>query len=435
MPRISIPLQFILSLQLGILVTMLSSLATAQIRPPNYDEALTGKLDLANVLASESGVPITHADQWPGQRAYLVKLLATEEFGFGPQQPVTVRFEVFEQGDLLDGKAVRKQIAVFIKRADGKSDKELRVDLLIYMPKNSTKPVPCFLGLNFRGNHGTWDDPSIRLTENWVTKDEGVVDNRATEAARKSTAFRYPVDRLVERGYAVATAYYGDIDPDFDDNFENGIHALFPEHRPDEAHPDRWGSIAAWAWGLSRLADVVEKLPEIDAKKIMVIGHSRLGKTAFWAGATDERFRIVYSNNSGCGGAALSKRVFGESVARINTSFPHWFCRNFRKYNDREESLTFDQHQLIAAIAPRPVYIASATKDQWADPKGEYLSGWFASPAYALLGLKGLPGPEMPEVGKSVGEYVGYHIREGEHALLPFDWEHYMDFADRHLAK
>lgn len=404
-----------------------------EIRPPNYDESIASKYELVSVLSGPNQVQIGSKDQWPQQRRYLVDLLATEEYGFAPKEPVSIRTEVFDDAPAVFGGEVQanirqRQIAVFLERA-GRS---VRVDLALWSPKDRSR-APCFLGLNFRGNQSTCDDPKIRLTSSWCdNRNPGVENNKATEASRANQSERWPIAQIVAQGFAVATAHYSDIDPDYDDGFENGVHSLFPEHRIDEQNPSRWGSIAAWAWGLSRLADVLEKLDGIDPKGLMVVGHSRLGKTALWAGANDPRFQIVVSNNSGCGGAALSKRIYGESVARINTAFPHWFNRNFRKYNDQESSMAFDQHQLIATIAPRSVYIASASNDKWADPLGELLSGHHASKAFELFGLKGLEAKELPAVNTPIGQgSIGYHLRQGDHDMLLYDWQQFMAFAKR----
>lgn len=416
-----------LALMIG-LVMSINSTGLAQPKKANYDESLVQMGELPALLKSNEGHRI-ESEEWPEHRKNLVNILAENQFGFAPQKSCSLTFEKVESGLMNEGETIREQYVVRLKTEHA----ELAMDLAVFLPAKKTK-VGGFLGLNFQGNHAVDPDPSLRIPSSWMRENAktGVVNNKANEKGRGVEQDRWPIREINQRGFFVATVYYGDIDPDFDDDFQNGVHALFPDHRSSDDHKNRWGSIGAWAWGLSRILDVLGQNPAIDASRVAVVGHSRLGKTALWAGATDPRFSLVISNNSGCGGAAIERRNFGETVAVINKAFPHWFCRNFRQFNDRETELPHDAHTLVAVLAPRPVYISSATKDEWADPKGEYLSGYYASEVYRLLGYQGLQGEDKPEPGRSVGDRVGYHIREGEHDILLEDWNHFMNFANRH---
>jgi len=395
----------------------------------NYDESKVPAYTLPDPLVFNNGDKVRNETDWVRRRAEILKLFENEVYGISPAwKGKIIPVELSSETDALGGTAIRKEIQLILKNGS----RELSMVMLLYLPKSSG-PVPVFLGYNFGGNHSVTDETGILVTPSWMRNNAGnvVTGNRASEAGRGRAASAWQVKELISRGYGLATIYYGDVDPDFDDGFKNGVHGLY-DVQPDASS---WGSIAGWAWGLSRAMDYIETLPAIDAKKVIVMGHSRLGKTALWAGATDKRFAIVISNNSGCGGAALSRRAYGETVGRINSAFPHWFCDNFNKYNAKEETLPVDQHQLLALIAPRPVYVASAEDDQWADPKGEFLSCVAASPVYELLGTIGFPGVNMPAVNSPVAGTVGYHIRTGGHAVTLYDWTQYLNFADRHLKR
>lgn len=424
-----------MTMKISIGVLILVCVDAAMAWEANYEESKVPEYTLPDPLVLLNGDPVSDAETWTNiRRPEILRLFEEQVYGKTPTESVTMRSEVTsEDANALDGKAVRKEITLVVSTGKG----ELPLNLLMYLPKGKEKAVPVFLGLNFYGNHTIHPDPGITLSTQWMreNKDMGVVNNRATEASRGVSAHRWPVEMILERGYGLATMYYGDIDPDYDDGFQNGVHPLFYADGQEKPGPEEWGSIGAWAWGLSRVMDYFETDPLIDHEHIAVMGHSRLEKTSLWAGAQDERFALVISNNSGCGGAALSKRAFGETVGRINNVFPHWFCDNFNQYNDNEAALPVDQHMLIALIAPRPVYIASAEDDRWADPLGEFLAARHADPVYRLLGTNGLPAGEMPKVNEPVADAIGYHIRTGKHDVTEYDWQQYLDFADKHFSR
>lgn len=407
----------------------------AKMEPAHYDESRVPAYRLPDPLVMADGTAITTAAQWPARRREVLDLLAVHQYGVAPSVPVKITSKVVsEHADALGGRAVLKQVEVILSRA-GKSHS---LGLLLYLPKSVTQPVPAFLGLNFYGNHTVHPDPRIRLHESWSRNNDnmGVTENRAVEASRGKRAHRWPVEEIVARGYALATVYCGDIDPDYDDGFRNGVHGLFEEE--DYAMPagERWGTIAAWTWGLSRIFDyIVENEPAIEAERVIAIGHSRLGKTALWAAANDTRFAAAIANNSGCAGAALHRRRFGERLVDINTNFPHWLNGNSKIYNEFENEFPFDQHQLLALIAPRPLYVASAAEDLWADPKGEFLALLHAEPVWHLIGVDSHLPKEHPSVGDTVQGPLSYHIRPGEHGILAEDWTRYLDFADREVCR
>jgi hypothetical protein len=413
----------------SIAVILNATTLSAQQFAANYDESKVPVYTLPDPLVFNNGTKVQNNKEWDKRRAEIIKLFENEVYGINPVwKGDIISTELSSNLNALNDVAISKEIKLTLKNGS----KELSMVMLLYLPRSS-KPVPVFLGYNFGGNHSVTDEKDIFVTNSWMRNDSatGVTNNRASEAGRGKAASRWPVREIISRGYGLATIYYGDVDPDFDDGFKNGVHGLYDQQRDSSS----WGTIAAWAWGLSRAMDYIETDSSIDSKRVIVIGHSRLGKTALWAGATDQRFAMVISNNSGCGGAALSKRAFGETVGSINSAFPHWFCKNFNKYNQKEALLPVDQHELFSLIAPRPLYVASAKEDLWADPKGEFLSCVGASPVYVLLGEKGFPASEMPPVNSPVVGTIGYHIRTGGHNITLYDWQQYLDFADLFLGK
>jgi len=386
----------------------------------NYDESKVGAYTLPDPLVFNDGTPVRTAEAWTTRRrGEILELFAANVYGHGPAAPASLRYKVFDLDEhALGGKAIRRQVAIWF--SPGKDAP--REDLLIYLPAGATKPVPLILSLNFTGNHTVMDDPGIRLPMVWDEKTHE--PHRALESSRGSST-QFQVEATLARGYGFATIYYQDIEPDFNGGEKYGIRPLFPEAD--------WGAIGAWAYGLSRAMDYLEKDRAVDAHRVAVMGHSRLGKTALWAGALDRRFAMVLSSCSGEGGASLSRRNYGETIADLVRVFPYWFTPNYRKYADHVDQLPVDTHELIALIAPRPVYITGAEEDRWADPKGEFLACVAAGPVFRLLDAAGLGTDQMPPLNHPIQHTIGFHYRTGKHEVTAYDWEQFLNFADLHL--
>ena len=401
-----------------------------------------GLPDLPDLLAGPDGKAATTAGEWRERsRPHQFELL--ESFVYGrclPPVPMTVVGEVERTDVTLAGDVPAVRIQARLRPAGAAAPQSSGersapcIETLLYLPRPpDRRAVPVFLQLNFRGNHAEHADPGIRLSTAWMPADKAaaIVDHRATEGSRGVNGKRWPVEAMLARGYGMATAYCGDVFPDRPDGRAASVLPALGHPVDGNLPPDEPGAIGAWAWELSRILDWLVTLPEVDARRVIVAGHSRLGKTALWAGACDERFAMVVSNESGCGGAALSRRDHGESVADITRTFPHWFCPAFATYANRESELPCDQHVLLAMTAPRPLYVASALEDQWADPRGEFLSAVAAEPAWKLFGLSGLGTDRFPATDRPIGGTIGYHVRSGKHDLLEYDWLRFADFADR----
>ena len=415
--------------------------ASAAPAPAITDESKVPPYTLPDPLVTTAGSPVRDAAAWRAQRRpELLELFAREVYGRTPSgRPAALRAEVTSVDRLaLDGKATRKEVTLWFT---GKTDGP-RMHLLIYQPNSLKSPPPVFLGLNFFGNHTVHADPAITLAQPHVVYDAARYRPADPQPQKKppqrgAHADKWQVEAVIARGYATATAWCNDLAPDRADGLAapGSVSEMLGTGGAETRAGDAWGAMGVWAWGLSRALDYLETDPELDAQRVAVHGFSRLGKAADWAAAQDERFAMLISNESGCGGAALSKRIYGETVGIINSKFPHWFAKNFRRYDDNEAALPVDQHELLALIAPRPLYVASAEGDQWSDPRGEFLSAQAAEPVYALFGKKGLGVTAMPSLDTPVGDTIRYHNRTGKHDMTAYDWAQYLDFADRHLRR
>ncbi|HWW93523.1 MAG TPA: acetylxylan esterase [Vicinamibacteria bacterium] len=410
--------------------TVVGSHAAAQTLDVIYDEAKVPKYSLPDPLVMNNGERVRDANTWTSRRRpEILEIYRTEMYGRSPERPAQLAFDVSSiEKRALGGRAVRKQVTISVEAGTAAP----KMKALIYLPTSAQKPVPLFLALSFAGNETVSADPGIILGDRWVRDavTNEMVKQRAPEASRGSSAQQWQLDQILAHGYGLATIFYGDIEPDFVGGLKYGVRSVFLQPGQTEPASADWGAIAAWSWGLSRAMDFIVTDHDIDATRVAVMGHSRLGKAALWAGAQDTRFSIVISNESGEGGAAISRRLYGERTKDLNTRFPHWFDGNFKKYSEHEDQMPFDSHMLLALIAPRALYVASAEEDRWSDPRGEFLGAVNAGPVYELLGERAISADAMPGLHQPVGHTVMYHLRAGKHDVTAYDWEQYLKFAD-----
>jgi len=395
--------------------------------PVNYDEALVGSYTLPDPLLLANGKQVRDPKTWTQKRRpEIVRLFEENQFGRSPGHPAKMSFDVFDKGTpALDGKAVRRQVTVYFS-----SDKNgPKMDLLVYLPAAARKPVPLLLNLSFTANSSTVDDPGIKPGEVWNR------DKKKVPAPKPATFGRLNVAPLLAQGIGVATVYYGDIDPDFEGGIAYGVRALYLKPGQKEPAPNEWGAISAWAWGLSRALDYLETDKGVDAKRVAIFGVSRLGKTVLWAGAHDPRFALVIASCSGEGGAAISRRNYGELVKHLvaPTRYPYQFAANYQKYGDHVDQLPVDSHMLISLIAPRPLLLQTGDTDFWSDPKGEFLAAVAAGPVYRLLSQQALDTDQMPAAGQSIMHTLGYYMHSGGHGTIPSDWDQFIKFLNQHL--
>ena len=405
-----------LIIRLYIAFSLMGLVAHAQ--ETNYDESEVGTYELPDALTTLNGQKVVNKEQWEEvRRQEIIKLFEDNEYGIMPDATIKSSYRIVEESDnALGGKAIRRQVEITFSN-NGQTRQML---VLLYMPKD-VKKCPVFVSPNFQGNATTTTDPYV-------------IESQFSTNERANQTSRWSYDHIINSGYAVATFHYFDVYPDKDNDVIESIYPLFGINSNDDLQDNSGKAIAAWAWGCSRVQDYLLTLDNIDKERTIVMGHSRLGKAALWCGALDQRFAMVVSNDSGCSGAAISRRNYGETVQSINKSFPWWFCNKYQSYNQDVSSLPMDQHELIALIAPRAIYVASAQEDQWADPRGEFLSLQEASKVYALYGLDTLQGYSFPAVNEHLWKgNCGYHIRTGIHDVTDFDWESYIGFANEKL--
>jgi len=417
-------------MSVALLIAVSVPCAVAQGVPP-----AVAKPDL---LVMHNGAPVRNSAAFLEQRRPEIFLDVQENvYGRTPQAQVATTTHVTSTDtQALGGAAIRKQITVTF------GDKLQReIHILLYLPAHAAAPVGVFVGLNFDGNQTVSADPGIDLSTVYLPDPaldnvqlakelKGHIRQMAKPETRGTSASQWQVETIVRAGYGLATVYAGDIEADFATGIGYGVRPLLFKDKQWLPEADGWGSIGAWAWGMSRMVDYLETDPAIDAKKIIAFGHSRFGKTALWAGAQDSRFAMVISNESGQGGASLSRPQRAETVAHLNIAFPYWFCPNYHNYTGRTDALPVDGHFVLALIAPRPLYVSSAIDDPYSDPQGEFEAVVAASAVYRLFGKQAVDVTAMPPVEHPVGGVLRYHLRTGPHDVTAYDWQQYLKFAD-----
>ena len=395
--------------------------------PVNYDDDSVGSYILPDLLLMENGQIIKDSVMWmEKRRPEILHEIELNQFGKTPPKPKELSFKVFDSGtSTFEGKAVRKQVTVYFT----KDTSAYKMDLLIYIPSNADKPVPLFFIINFFANSSAVNDSGVKPGFIWTRDGKKIL-------APANTGFgKLPVEKFLEQGIGVATVYYGDIEPDFKAGIKYGIRGYYLKSGTTQPAPDEWGAIAAWSWGLSRAMDYFETDPQIDEKRIVIQGTSRLGKTVLWTGGRDARFKMVIASCSGEGGAALSRRNYGENLLHLTDTSRYFyqFAANYHDFAAKPDSMPHDAHMLIALMAPRPLLLQTGNTDYWSDPKGEFLAAEAAEPVYNLFGEKG-PGHIMPEAGDtSLLNPLGYYMHDGGHGLVPGDWDIFIEFIKKYL--
>lgn len=390
--------------------------------PVNYDEKLTGTYTLPDPLVMLNREKVGNAATWfEKRRPEIVSLFEENQFGRVPGKPKEMSFNVFDKGTpVFDGKAIRKQVTVYFT-GDTCCHK---MDILIYLPANTKKKVPLFFNVSFSANSSAVNDAGVKTGMVWGK------DGKRTVAPRGQNFGQLDVLKFISEGFGVATVYYGDIEPDFAKGITYGIRGYYLKQGVSYPAADEWGSISAWSWGLSRAMDYFETDSMIDAGKVALFGVSRLGKTVLWTGARDPRFGMVIASCSGEGGAALSRRYYGETIKHLADSSRYFyqFCGNYGKYGNDPSTSPVDAHMLVALIAPRPLLLQTGDTDYWSDPKGEFLSAKAAGSVYRLLGKKGVDTDIMPVAGQPILNDLGYFMHSGGHGTIPADYDIFLKF-------